>query len=235
MSALPPPPAGLNRQLLFRWAIFLLGAGLIVTVFVVYVGNQVADFDDETKAEKEHLIKNAEKLRVAMAAYALAHEGSFPAMKSDGSPMTDSNEAFRRLVADGFLTDETVCHIPGNPFCRTRPPDGNLGSAADGFAAALAPGENAYAYVTGLNAKTSSTETPLVFEAPLPRNAITARGEQSFLGRYRVVVTIGGDARLVKADEDGVFRREIGGKFESLFSPAFGVDASHVLEPTNWK
>lgn len=82
----------------------------------------------------------------ACFAYASANDGHFPA--SD----TNSNDALRNLFRAGMVDDEKVFWVGGSAWCSSKP-DGELGTAEDGYAKALTKGENHWALTSGLTDK----------------------------------------------------------------------------------
>ena len=91
---------------------------------------------------------------------AFALEGSNNGQFPQGST---ANQAFRKLFMGGYGADEMQFYIPNDAYHKTAPgmrPDNDKGQAPD-FTQALQAGENAFAYVGGLD-NTSDGRLPLI-------------------------------------------------------------------------
>ena len=140
-------------------------------------------------------MKSAYQIHQALLAYSTMHDGNFPTAEHT------SNEAFRELFKAGLLDDEKLFYVKGSAWHgKANGPDGEIGDATDGFAEALGPGENHWAYTSGLNAEKSNSAIPLVMDGftdvigtwcddPNARGGV-------WKGKYQIIVRVGGNAKV---------------------------------------
>jgi hypothetical protein len=98
---------------------------------------------------------NARSIHKALMMYAADHEGRVP------EGVTNSNEGFRKLFPD-YLQQETLFFVAGSAWHDAAPggkPDNDIGTPP-AFEKTLQPGENHWAYVTGLGTQ-SNVDPPL--------------------------------------------------------------------------
>lgn len=167
-----------------------------------------------------------------LVGFALDNGGSFPMGQT-------ANLALRELFkSDKYGADEMQFYIEGDAYHNAAPgkkPDGDKGRAPD-FEQALQPGENAYAYVSGL---TNADEARL----PLLANGFTAgssgiwtnkKGEKGgvFQGKYAVVCRVGGSCAAHQLD-DNVYelKEKKAGGMVNIFSPDFFETTVNVVNP----
>ena len=86
--------------------------------------------------------------------YAGDHDGEFPSSLPDGSPVTTANQAFRVLVPE-YIQRETIFYAEGSAWTPKEPDNDIVGDKR------LAPGENAFAYISNLTDR-SSPNLPLI-------------------------------------------------------------------------
>ena len=133
-------------------------AALLAGSLLVTLGMAAAEQEDEAKA-LTRCVANGRQIVLAIRLYGADHQGAYPDF--DVPTATDSNTVFRQLFVGGALEDERIFGCPNSPFT----PDGDSGQAPN-FAPALAPGENHWAVVRGLN-DSSPGSVPLVCENPV--------------------------------------------------------------------
>lgn len=108
-------------------------------------------------------VSNARQIALALRMYAQDHDGKFPSFKIEHgvpgtTPVTDSNTAFAQLFP-AYIQMESPFWQSKSKFCNARQPDNHYdASALDTPVETLKPGENEWAYVTGL---TNSANSPL--------------------------------------------------------------------------
>lgn len=100
---------------------------------------------------------NARQITGLLLTYASDNNGHYPDFGKDLSKLT-SNQAFRELVKEGLVQDETIFSCPGSLFTV----DKNIGVLPD-YTEALVPGENHWMLAAGLNSQ-SRAHYPLVME-----------------------------------------------------------------------
>ena len=128
-----------------RHAIF---AFLTVLVFGLFTLFQTVMSEASAKTAK----KNAYQIMNAVAVYKESHEEKFPNDQS-------SNEVLRRFFQLGLVEDEIL-------FATNRDeksPDGNIGSAENGYQQALEEGECGIYYIRGLKLAPLKAKAPCLF------------------------------------------------------------------------
>ena len=145
-------------------------------------------------ARAKSAMKCSYSIHQALYAYSTMHDGDFPTAKHT------SNEAFRELFKEGLIYDESLFYVKGSAWHGGAKQDGRMGDDADGFAEALGPGENPWAYTSGLNEKTSAPSIPIVMDGftdvigtwcddPQARGGV-------WKGKYQIIVQVGGNAHV---------------------------------------
>ncbi|SKB00254.1 hypothetical protein SAMN02745166_03104 [Prosthecobacter debontii] len=109
------------------------------------------------KANQMKAASNSRQIVALLLTYASDYGDHYTDHGLDLTQVT-SNEAFRRLVQEGWVPDETIFGCPGSRFM----PDKNLGTAPDNDQA-LISGENHWMMVAGLS-PTSPSYYPVVLE-----------------------------------------------------------------------
>ena len=152
--------------------------------------------------EGKNAMRAAYQIQQALFGYSTMHDGDFPTAEHT------SNEAFRELFKVGLLDDERLFFVKGSAWHgEATAPDRKIGDAADGFAEALGPGENHYAYTSGLSAETSDSALPLVMDGftdvigtwcddPKARGGV-------WRGKYQIIVRVGGNAKVNDGAKEG--------------------------------
>ena len=112
-------------------------------------------------------------------------------------------------------------------------PDCNVGTAPE-YAEALAPGECAWAYVSGLSTASRSV-APLIANAftesiGVYSNSKSHRGGV-FEGKKAVYVTVGGSAKMPDLSSDFRIKEERGGKKVDIFTEEGGTNPDNVKNP----
>ncbi len=112
-------------------------------------------------ANKTNAIQNlAGNIKTALMIYASDNQDNFPDKKAanEAADPADSNAAFRKLIASGYVNDEAPFVIKGGAATA----DGDTSTSA----LTLENGECHYSLAKGLTA-TSNASYPLVWEAPV--------------------------------------------------------------------
>jgi hypothetical protein len=132
------------------------------TVFILLsaLGTSLARYILD-EAQSSQCGQNGRQILFSLKIWAHEFEGKFPDSRL-GKGAT-ANGAFRQLIKDAVVLDETIFGAPQSAFS----PDGKIGTRPD-FPQALEPGENHWMLVGGL-ATNSPGHTPVFFE-----NAIDA-------------------------------------------------------------
>ena len=141
-------------------------------------------------------MRSAYTIGQALHAYSKMHDGNFPVAEHT------SNEAFRELFKVGLVEDdEKLFFVKGSAWHgEARSPDGDIGNATDGFAKALGPGENHWAYTSGLNAEKSDPALPLVMDGFTDVISTWCDDPQArggvWRGKYQIIVRVAGNAKI---------------------------------------
>jgi hypothetical protein len=125
---------------------------------------------------------NARSIHKALMMYAADHEGRFP------EGVTNSNEGFRKLFPD-YLQEETLFFVAGSGWHDAAPgrkPDNDIGTPP-AFQKTLQPGENHWAYVTGLGTQ-SNGDLPLIADGFVEGVPGTYTDDPSKKGHYCPVI-----------------------------------------------
>lgn len=168
---------------------------------------------------------------------AFALEGTNNGQFPQGST---ANQAFRQLFMGGYGADEMQFYIPNDAYHNTRPnkrPDNDKGQAPD-YVQALQPGENAFAYVGGLD-NTSDGRLPLIangFANGSPGIWSRNKNERGgvFEGKKAVVLRVNGSAQAHDLMGGNLFVSELNnGQPVNIFSAQFfGTDENpNILNP----
>jgi hypothetical protein len=161
------------------------------------------------------VVSNAKQIALALKIYAMDHDGRFPEARSN------ANEAFQQLLPD-YVSSKLAFVARRSPWVSDYP------DKADFVKPQLAGGENAFAYVCGLNSA-SNPEFPLVAEGFVEGNPGVYTFNPQLKGgvgreRQAVVVRVDGTGRFERVSrwdyrvykKTGLFRKM------DIFAPASG-------------
>jgi type II secretory pathway pseudopilin PulG len=131
--------SGLTRlEVLVLLGVFGIFGALVLPVFT----SSVCD------GGREKVVSNAKQIALVLFLYAGDHDGRFPEARSN------ANEAFQQLLS-GYLSSKGIFVDRRSPWTPEYPDESGPAKSQ------LAAGENAFAYVCGLN-RESNPEFPLV-------------------------------------------------------------------------
>jgi prepilin-type N-terminal cleavage/methylation domain-containing protein len=172
----------------------------------------------------------ARNIHVWLVTYANEHGGNFP----EGD---NANEAYRELFKSKLGADEKQFAIQGDAYHKPAPkgePDGDEGKAPD-FAQALETGENAFAYVSGLNSS-DPARLPLVANGFSAKPGVWSKNKDEkggvFQGRYGVVCRVGGSSVAHDLKEgEWMVKEKDRGLMVNIFTPEFEDSNGEVLNP----
>jgi hypothetical protein len=168
-------------------------------------------------------MKNAHQIQEALVAYATSHDGSFPSKKPDGSPCVTANDAFRELFRSGLFDNEDVFYVQGSlwhPQDGDKKPDGDIGTAEDGYLQAVSKGENHWAYTAGVSHDRDASTIPLIMDGftdvigewsadPKKRGGL-------WQGKYAITARLGGNAKVNTLDANLHVIDKIDGKDQNI-------------------
>lgn len=167
----------------------------------------------QKRAKQTKDMSNAKQIVLALKQFAIDNNGVFPANApaatySAGTALTAanvSNDAFWWLFPT-YLTDENLFIVGGSHWCKAQA-DNHLDNPPTTRVNTLAPGENAYAYVIGLN-DTSNSGFPLVADAFIkgaaaPWSYITDNSQPGgvWAGAKGVVAFVDGSAQVMTCND----------------------------------
>ena len=159
--------------------------------------------------------ENFQAVQDLCGTYARAHDRRFPDGKS-------SNEALRQIFVAGSMTDEKF--FSDSDYSSSRA-DGNIGTQANGFVQALAPGECFMTYVRGLTRDQKDPDPPLFFGQVV-----------GFDGEIYTLCARVHERVSRHSTEDGAVLEEHEGKTVDIFSEAYlkekyGIEPQDILKP----
>ena len=158
-----------------------------------------------------------------LGAYALENGGAFPEGET-------SNSSLRKLFqGEKYGADEKQFTIENDPYMKSfndgKGPDGDIGNGPE-YKQALEPGENPFVYVQGLS-NSDKGNLPLMAngfaEAPGKWTDNKLKKGGVFVGKFAVVLRVGGGAEAIEISKDTDFevREKSGGNKINIFSPEF--------------
>lgn len=166
-----------------------------------------------TDKAAEAAMKKLYQMHQALFAYAQGNDQVFPVGKS-------SNEAFRQLFVKGLVDDERLFHLEKEGDKNDRP-DGDIGSANDGYKAALAPGECSFYYISGLTSDRDDSTLPIAYTK--------LTGDEDGVV-YVIAVRIGGNCKVYKTT-DGIVKEKQDGKMVDILREEYGTVTDNILAP----
>jgi len=205
----------------------------------------------QERAKQTKDLSNGKQIALALKQFALDNNGSFPqfapntsygAASSAGTLAANSNEAFWWLFPT-YLTAEDIFTVGGSKWSKGQPDNSIDLAGAGARLLTLAPGENAYLYVLGLN-DTSNPQFPLIADAVVNPAAApyqytvdqnTAGGV--WKGRRAIVVFADGSGKVMTCDDTAaplapsIFRP--GQTTDTIFQDSTYVNVQWLVNATN--
>jgi type II secretory pathway pseudopilin PulG len=179
----------------------VVGIFLGITVIAILASIAVPVYSViQARAARTKALAQAKQIHLALAEYAIDHNGLFPTAQSD------SNSAFRQLFNDRFQ-DERIFYVPGCAFHESlapgqTKPDNDVGAPPD-YVYGLERGENHWAYVTGLN-NGSEGHLPLVADGFSHAIGQYSDNPQEIGGVWEgeaaIVIRVDGSGKMEKPD-----------------------------------
>lgn len=182
-------------------------------------------------------MRQAYQIHQALFAYASSSDQVFPSSTSDGGDITDANTAYRQLFVKGLMDDEKLFYIQGSAWHGTKKPDGDMGTADDGYSQALTAGENAWGYVSGLASDRDDSTLPIVFDGGVdgtPGKWAKDPKDKGgvWKGRFGITVRIGGQAKVNDLNpSELVVKDKKNGSDVDIFSDAYGTNTANLHNP----
>jgi prepilin-type N-terminal cleavage/methylation domain-containing protein len=150
-------------------------------------------------AQRSQAAANARQITLVLRMYAQDSNGNFPSgTNSYNETITTSNDAFRSLIP-AYLDSEKVFVVPrskAGPSCDNK---------IDPPAEILRPGENHFAYISGLN-DTTNSNWPLVVDSTNGSGKYTDKEQElggTWKGQKAIVANIDGSVSIVKLKGTG--------------------------------
>ena len=169
--------------------------------------------------------------------YAQDHDGNFPCKTIDGDEFTNSNQAFRELFRSGILDHEGWLFVRGSAWHGglAKPDFRSIGTVETNFAEAAAKYENHWAYVSGLNSKTSDPNTPLFMDGFSEKIGEWSEDSTKKGGiwerKFAIIVTVSGSVKQVKLDKEGRPMEWVNGKWINLLDLIPKTPGVKILNP----
>lgn len=207
------------------------GCGWMILILVVLVGvllwTPFANFLSYSRAKSS--MKQSYQIGLCLQRYAYDHDGEFP------TSVATSNDAFRDLFRVGIVEDERLFYLGSCAWHAGKKPDGNIGSAENGFAEALSKNENHWAYTSGLNQKTSPEKTPIVMsgftETPGIWCGDTNKKGGVWAGKYAIILDVSGRARVVDLDKEYCATESVNREWRNVLDRVKLVPGAKLLNP----
>lgn len=203
----------------------------------------------QKRAKQTKDMSNAKQILLALKQFATDNNGVFPsngpaATYAGGTPLAAggaSNDAFWWLFPT-YLTDENLFIVGGSHWCKSTADNKLDVPTATTRTDTLAPGENAYAYVLGLN-DTSNAGFPLIADAfvnPIgaPPAYSTDNGVPGgvWSGAKGIVAFVDGSAQVMTCDDKAqtsIFRPGTATANNTVFSPSTDAGITWLNAATN--
>lgn len=230
----PPPEPPIERPTKVRWGC-VLGLIFFGTILIASVRSPRKKLGMSARVTTAAL--QAGGIHKALMLYANDHEGRFPEC------LNNSNEAFRQLFPE-YLQEEKPFYVPNSAWHAAAPgqkPDNDIG-APPAFEKTLQPGENHWAYVTGLGTQ-SDSDLPLIADGFVEGAPGTYTDDASqkggiWKGSKAIVVLVSGSAKAYPLSPQSGFRvvradPATGAKVDlfHLPTPPPGSAAPRILNP----
>jgi prepilin-type N-terminal cleavage/methylation domain-containing protein len=206
----------------------------------------------QERAKQTKDLSNGKQIALALKQFALDNNGVFPqfapaasygAAITAGTLPANSNEALWWLFPT-YLTSEDIFCVGGSKWSNGQPDNKIDVAGSAGRTDTLAPGENAYLYVMGLN-DTSNPQFPLIADAVTGTTAAapyqytvdqnTAGGV--WKGRRAIVIFVDGSGRVMTCDDVAapllptIYRP--GQTADSIFETSTDVNVTWLVNTTN--
>lgn len=183
----------LNRQSQKR-AFTLVELLVVMVIIAVLAGVAFPVFGNVIFTAKMNAgMQSAKQIGLALVAYAGDHDGQYPEEKNSyDETIKTSNDAFRSLIPD-YCDNEAIFVVPTSQWGSNV--DGKIKTASE----ILKPGENHFAFVSGINS-TSGSMKPLVVDGTDGTGFYT-RDEQrkggAWKGQKAILIRNDNSAKLV--------------------------------------
>ncbi len=206
----------------------------------------------QERAKQTKDLSNGKQIALALKQFALDNNGSFPqfapntsygAAVTAGTLAANSNEALWWLFPT-YLTAEDIFCVGGSKWSNAQPDNSIDVAGAGARVLTLAPGENAYLYVLGLN-DTSNPQFPLIADAVI--GAVAAAPYQYTVdqntaggvwkGRRAIVIFTDGSGKVMTCDDlaapatPTIFRP--GSAADSIFQNSSDPNVTWLVNATN--
>jgi prepilin-type N-terminal cleavage/methylation domain-containing protein len=203
----------------------------------------------QKRAKQTKDMSNAKQIVLALKQFAVDNNGVFPSngpaeTYATGAPLVAggaSNDAFWWLFPT-YLTDEGLFIVGGSHWCKSTADNKLDAAGAAARVDTLKAGENAYAYVLGLN-DTSNAGFPLVADAfvnPIasPYSYSTDNGVAGgvWAGTKGVVAFVDGSAQVMTCDDKAqtsIFRPGTTTANNTIFAPSTDAGITWLNAGTN--
>lgn len=216
---------------LIDWSVCgLLGLAGIILVIIVF-GSVGMKSEVDAKAARTKALAHGKQIHLALAEFALDHDGAFP------TAAADSNSAYRQLF-DARFQDERIFFVPGCAWHSTLPegqikPDNDVG-ALPLFDQGLSKGENHWAYQNGLGNE-SNGKLPLVMDGFSDQPGVYADEPDErggiWEGEVAVVVRVDGSGKLERLGKDFKVYEKKDGEPVNIFSEEYETKPEKLLNP----
>lgn len=224
----------IDRNLTRQGAFTLIELLVVIAIIAVLAGAAMPAMQQAMRSgQQTRALSNARQIGLALRMYANDCDGQYPSQQSaPDESISNSNDAFRLLVTNGYIETETIFVVPGS----------KTGAQADNRidtpAQILARGENHWAYVSGVNASANSS-WPLIVDhtdgSGFYTNSENERGG-TWGGKKGLVVRVDSSASIVQLKGVGTKRflpRHNDIRLNALEVRDYMGDDAKLLEPAS--
>lgn len=206
----------------------LLGSLILLVLLFLFV--PVVGQRGRLGMEVKEAFKAAWSIHQALFAFVSSHDQHFPTGEHN------SNEAYRELFKADLIDDERRFFVQGCPWHGgLSSTDGIIGDHSNGFAQALGPGENHFAYTSGLTSDCDDANIPIVMDGFTDQLGTWGSDPKIhggiWKGRYAITVRIAGNAKVNDLDANGHIVEVLNGKRQDLFDLLKSVPSAKLLNP----
>ena len=188
---------------------------VVISIIAILAGIALPVFGEvQTRGAQTKALSNAKQVGTACKLFAMDYNGNFPLytdpVNRTGTGRT-SNDILETLMPD-YLPEKNVFSIPKSAYCKKR---GNASSGAQAQVK-LDPGDNEWAYVTGLS-DTSNSRFPLLADgfAPGSTNYVSDETQPGGVWKGKKAVVIRLD---ISGNVESTYRKGQAGSNQARFT-----------------
>jgi len=233
----------INKTKMFSFAFTLIELLVVIAIIAILASIALPVFSSvQEKGKQTKDMSNGKQVALALKQFAIDNDGVFPnkvyafgvsyTAAADVATTDNSNDVFRWLLPT-YLSNEDMFVVAGSSWSPNAA-DNIVDQGAGG--SSLVAGENAYAYVAGLN-DTSNPQFPLLADAGTGAASsdnvytnIKANPGGVWGGQKAVVIFVDGSGKVVTLDDKANFAPFRSGRAYHLFDTTASTTADPWLD-----